>query len=344
MRLVSNPPNPYEAATFERDGEAPPAALEIYEELAKSALSRNDSPDVGFTWSVNPYRGCFHACAYCYARPSHQYLGFGAGTDFDRRIVVKTNIAERLREAFARRSWKGETVVFSGNTDCYQPLEASYGLTRACLEVCARHCNPVAIITKGKLVRRDVDVLQELTRNARCVVTISVPFADDAMARQIEPGASSPTKRLESVRILAEAGVPVGVSLGPIIPGLNDEQIPQILQRAADAGAQHAFPILLRLPREVLPVFDQRLTEAFPLRASKVRNQIKATRSGRLNESEFGKRMSGSGPRWEVIEQLFEMHRKRLGIEARSAGQSHDSLPTTFRRPEAAPDQLSLGW
>ena len=170
---------------MEWEGEAPPADLRVHEELAKSALSENKSPDIGFRWSVNPYRGCFHACAYCYARPTHPYLGFGAGTDFDRQIVVKVNVVERLREAFQKRSWRRELVAFSGNTDCYQPIEAHYELTRGCLEVCVAHANPVAIITKGKLVRRDVDVLQDLHRNAGCRVAVSIPFAKDDHARAI---------------------------------------------------------------------------------------------------------------------------------------------------------------
>ena len=340
MRRVANPPNPFEDARVELDVLAPEARLEVYEEEAKSALSKNDSPDVGFTWSVNPYRGCFHACAYCYARPSHQYLGFGAGTDFDRRIVVKTNIAERLREAFERRSWKGETVVFSGNTDCYQPLEATYGLTRACLELCAEYRNPVSIITKSKLVRRDADVLAQLTEEAACVVTVSVPFADDAMARAIEPNASPPSKRLETVRILADAGVDVGVSLGPIIPGLNDDQILTILERAAEAGARHAFPILLRLPREVLPVFDARLEEAFPLRAEKVRSAIRQMRGGKLNDARFGMRMRGSGARWAIIDELFTKQARRLGLRRLSVGR--ELAVSTFRRPPQQRAQLDL--
>ncbi|MBO6936993.1 MAG: PA0069 family radical SAM protein [Deltaproteobacteria bacterium] len=340
MRRVANPPNPFHEARVELEVLAPEARLEVYEQETKSALSKNDSPDIGFTWSVNPYRGCFHACAYCYARPSHQYLGFGAGTDFDRKIVVKTNIAERLRAAFEKKSWTGETVVFSGNTDCYQPLEASYELTRACLEVCVEYRNPVSMITKSKLVRRDVDLLARLTEEAACCVTISVPFADDAMARAIEPNASPPSKRLETVRILAEAGVDVGVSLGPIIPGLNDDQILPVLERAAEAGAKHAFPILLRLPKEVRPVFEQRLEEAYPLRADKVRSAIRQMRDGKLNDARFGQRMRGSGPRWAIIEELFTKQARRLGLRRRQVGRELNV--STFRRPPKQRAQLDL--
>lgn len=332
---VANPPNPFEEAHLEWDGPPPPAELQVFEETTKTALAKNTSPDIDFTWSCNPYRGCFHACAYCYARPSHQFLGFGAGTDFDRKIVVKTNVAEQLRETFEKRSWKGERIVFSGNTDCYQPLEASYQLTRACLEVCREYRNPVQLITKSKLIRRDVELLADLHDVAMARVAISIPFVDDAMARAIEPYASPPTKRFETVRVLSEAGLPVTVSLGPVIPGLNDDQIPTILQRSAEAGAIAAFMIMVRLPQEVLPVFESRVTEAFPLRAGKVLSTISSIRGGRMNDARFGERMRGRGPRWEAIEQLFQTHRRRVGLVAPEVAEPEP----TFRRPRA---QLSL--
>src|SRR5687767_5721272 len=195
---IENPPNPW-ASTEVEYLEAPPPEmrLEVYEDHSRQVIAQNDSPDVGFRWSVNPYRGCFHACAYCYARPTHQYLGFGAGTDFDRRIVVKTNAPQLLEKAFEAPSWKGEAITFSGNTDCYQPLEAHYGITRGCLQVCASYKNPITIITKSALVRRDVDVLAELARRSACIVFLSIPFADDETARLVEPGASPPSKRLD---------------------------------------------------------------------------------------------------------------------------------------------------
>ena len=346
---VANPPNPYSSDRIEYvresewDPELPVAKLDVFEEEAKSALSKNTSPDVGFTWSVNPYRGCFHGCAYCYARPTHQYLGHGAGTDFERKLIVKTNIAECLRKHFDKRSWAGETIVFSGNTDCYQPIEGRYGLTRACLELCAEYRNPVCVITKSKLVARDVDVLQELHEFARCHVTFSVPFIDGAMARAIEPNAPSPRARLAAMKTLADAGIPVGLSLGPIIPGLSEEQIPAILEAARDAGASWAFGILLRLPREVLPVFDERLQANFPMRAKKVRSALEEMRLGNVQEARFGQRMRGHGPRWQTIERLFELHRKRLGLVLREPAFVMDgSAPTTFRRPETPKAQLTL--
>jgi len=314
-RPRDNPPNRFHEAHIDWDGEPPPADLCVHEEQAKSALSENRSPDVGFRWSVNPYRGCFHGCAYCYARPTHPYLGFGAGTDFERQIVVKVNIVERLRAALRKRSWKRELVAFSGNTDCYQPIEAHYQLTRGCLEACAAHETPVTIITKGKLVRRDIDVLQDLHRRSACRVALSIPFARDDQARAIEPFASPPSKRFETLRLLSDAGIDTTVAVAPIIPGLNDEQIPEILTRARDAGANSAFKILLRLPREVGPIFEARLTETLPMRRAKVMSALADTRSGLTSDSRFGSRMVGQGPRWALIEQLFSRQCERLGLE-----------------------------
>jgi DNA repair photolyase len=326
--------------------EPPEAELEIHEEHATSILAENDSPDVGFRWSLNPYRGCFHACSYCYARPSHQWLGFGAGTDFERKIVVKTNAPELLRAQFMKPSWKGELIAFSGDTDCYQPLEASYALTRRCLEICAEVRNPVGLITKSAVIRRDVDLLARLAREARLRVTLSIPFAHDDVARKIEPGASSPARRFDTLRILSDAGIPTGVAIAPIIPGLNDPDIPEILERAYEAGARSAFMILVRLPREVLPVFRERInTELAPERVRKIEHAIEELRGGdgRMNDSRFGSRFRGQGERWRAIEALFELHRRRLGYdkgnESEREGHWDQDAVTTFRRPT---NQLGL--
>lgn len=332
-RSIENPPNRFHATELEWEGEAPLAELVPIEERAKSILSENSSPDIGFRWSINPYRGCYHGCAYCYARPSHQYLGHGAGTDFERKIVVKVNAIELLEEALRRRSWLGERIVFSGNTDCYQPLEARYRLTRGLLETCLAYKNPVSVITKGALIRRDLDVLAALAQRARCSVTMSIAFARDEDARAIEPWASPPSKRFETMRILAEAGIPVGVSLAPLIPGLNDHDCAELLERAKEAGASHAFTVLLRLPNEVLPVFDARLAEAFPRRHAKVMNAVREMRNGKMYESEWGQRQIGRGERWKVLEQLFVVHARRLGL-LEDALMSSDEAPSTFERPE----------
>lgn len=332
-RPVSNPPNPWSTTDVEWLGEPPPATLAVFEEEARSFLSENKSPDLPFRWSANPYRGCLHACAYCYARPSHQYLGWGAGTDFDRKIVVKVNAPEVLRAELSRRSWTGESISFSGITDCYQPLEATYRVTRRCLEVCLEFRNPVAIITKGALIRRDVDLLARLAREARASVFVSIPFASDETARKIEPYASRVSHRFDALRELSEAGVPTGVGIAPVIPGLSDTDIPEILERAYEAGARRAFMGLLRLPREVLPVFDERLESAFPERAKKVKNGILEVRGGAMNSSEFGARMRGEGVRWKMIEGLFEAKCKKLGMNARDVGEFDEVAATTFRRP-----------
>lgn len=332
IRPVSNPPNPWDSTHVEWLGEPPEARLEVFEEEARSALAENESPDVGFRWSLNPYRGCFHACSYCFARSSHEYLGFGAGTDFDRKIVVKVNAPEMLRRQFLRRSWTGEAIAFSGNTDCYQPLEAVYELTRRCLEICAEFRNPIAIITKGALVRRDIGLLARMARLTSVSVNLSIPFSDDAMSRAIEPNASLPSQRFETLRLLSEAGIRTGVAVAPIIPGLNDGQIAQVLERARAAGATGSFMQLVRLAGHTLPVFRERLEQAFPDRAARVWSAISQTRGGKLNESEFGKRMHGVGPRWEAIESLFEAQCRRLGFNEERTGSHHAN---TFRRPRA---------
>lgn len=316
-------------------GEPPNAPLHVYEEHARSIVNQVESPDVGMDWSLNPYRGCQHACAYCYARPSHQYWGFGAGTDFDRNIVVKVNAPALLRQHFEKRSWKGESITFSGNTDCYQPLEVSYRLTRACLEVCLEYRNPAHVITKSALVRRDIPLLAELSRKARLGVTVSVPFADDSMGRAIEPFASSCSSRFETIRHLASAGVPTSVNVAPIIPGLNDTQIVEVLERAKAAGATRAGMILVRLPKEVLPVFLERLETAFPERAGKVKRAILEVRGGKMNDADFGARMEGKGPRWDAVTSLFELTARRLGLSTWGGGRDTREEATTFRRPTA---------
>lgn len=336
MKYVANPPNPWATHHVEWIGEPPEAELQVYEERAKSIVSKNSSPDVPFSFGINPYRGCFHGCAYCYARPTHQYLDFGAGTDFERRIVVKTNAAELLRDAFMARSWTGETLAFSGVTDCYQPIEASYGLTRACLEVCAEFRNPVAVITKGSLIRRDLDLLQRLHEEALLMVWVSIPFADDALGRAIEPYASTISQRFKTLRILADAGLRVGVSVSPLIPGLSDAEMPQVLAKAAECGAERAFMIPLRLPAEVGPIFEARLREALPDRADRVLHAVEEIRGGQRNDSRFGQRMTGQGPRWEAIRQLFHATCRRYGLNAREQQRPEE---TTFRRPTT---QLSL--
>lgn len=341
-RPISNPTNPWDTTAVEYLEEIPPATLEVHEDHSREVLGRNDSPDVGFSWSVNPYRGCLHACAYCYARPYHEYLGFGAGTDFETRIVVKPRAAELLRDAFERKSWKGETVAFSGVTDCYQPLEASLRLTRACLEVCAEYRNPVGIITKGPLIERDLDVLQTLAQQARLTVCITLPFHDEQVARAMEPHVASPRRRLLTMERLAAAGIDVSVAVAPVIPGLNDEDLVRVLTAAREAGATRAFSTLLRLPGPVAAVFEQRLREKLPLRAERVLHRIRETRGGELNDSRFGVRMRGEGLYAQSIHQLFSTTARRLGLDTAWPRREEAEEPSPFRRPMKPGTQLSF--
>ncbi|OQW34764.1 MAG: radical SAM protein [Nitrospira sp. SG-bin1] len=336
MRQISNPPNPFESRHRDLLEPAGTATLSLYADDSREILSRNDSPDLPFRWSVNPYRGCFHACAYCYARPSHEYWGFGAGTDFESKIVVKEEAPRLLRRAFEKPSWKGELIVFSGNTDCYQPLEAEYGLTRACLEVCAEYRNPVAIITKGSLVVRDLDVLVRSHREAWVVVYFSIPFSSDDVARKVEPHVPSIIKRFSTMKALSDAGIPTGLSIAPVIPGLNEDDIPELLERAYDAGARTATYSLLRLAGSLEPVFLDRIGEAFPDRLGKITNRLREIRGGVLTESRFFKRQTGQGPYWKLIEQLFLLAKRRAGFP----DDDMTAIPQTFRRPGV--EQVSL--
>ena len=337
-RPVSNPPNPWDATTIDWLGEPPPALPHVYADATREILSRNDSPDIPYTYSVNPYRGCAHACAYCYARPTHEYLGFGAGTDFDTRIVAKLRAPELLRRAFERASWTGEPIAFSGNTDAWQPLEASLRLTRGCLEVCAEFRNPVMVTTKAPLVERDLDLLAALARLGAASASITLPFLDATRARALEPWAASPERRLETIRRLAAAGIPVGVSVAPVIPGLNDEEIPRVLAAAREAGATRAHWLLLRLPGPVKEVFEERLRAGIPERAERVLHRTRETRGGKLYDARYGVRGRGEGEYARSIASLFEASASRLGFEpGEQAGES------PFRRPRPQLDLFAAG-
>ena len=334
MRYLENPPNPWLSTHVEWIGEPPEAKLEVFEEEAtRSIITHNDSPDVGFDYSVNVYRGCTHACAYCFSRPTHEYLGFGAGTDFERKIVVKIHAAELLRRELMRPSWRGDTLVFSFTSDPYVPLEAHYRLTRKCFEVCLEFRNPVSVVTKSALVRRDLDLLVELHRQAAVEVFFTIPFNDAETARALEPLAPAPEHRFAAMRLLADAGITVGLGIAPVIPTLNDPHIPQLLQRARDAGARTAFMGLLRLPGNVAPYFEQRLRERLPTKADRVLNRLRELRGGKLNNSEFGARMRGQGEYWRMIEQSFRLHCQRLGFNQQTEHVYPTTRLNTFRRP-----------
>ena len=314
IKLVDNPPNPY-ISECRQWLEPPPAAkVEVYEENARSIITENESPDIPFTYSVNPYRGCQHACAYCYARPYHEFLDMGAGTDFETKLVVKVNAAKLLAKELGRPKMRGQSLTFSGVTDCYQPLEAVYKVTRACLEVCLDFRTPISIVTKSYLVMRDAHLLASLQRAAGAVVYQSIPYADDKLARAIEPQTPPPSKRFEAMRRLSAAGVPVGVMVSPIIPGLNDQEIPEVLRRAAEAGARSASYIPLRLPGSVAEVFESRLRSALPMRADRVMNRLREMRGNKVNEGRFGYRMKGEGTYWRSIQSLFAVSAARFGL------------------------------
>ena len=323
-RPVSNPPNPWLSGHVEWLGPPPAARLEVFEDQSREILSRNDSPDVGFTWSANPYRGCQHACAYCYARPYHEYLGYGAGTDFDTKVVVKPRAPELLRKAFARRTWRGETVAFAGATDAWQPLEAAYRLTRGCLEVCLEHRNPVCVVTKAALLERDLDLLVALQREAGCAVSVSVPWLDVEVARRLEPLAPSPARRIGTLARLVEAGLDPTVLVAPTVPGLDDE-LPRVLAAAAAVGVRRAGWQLLRLPGPVAGIFAERLREALPERAGRILQLVRESRGGTLDDPRFHSRFRGEGPYAEAIAQVFRLTARRLGL--------HVATPSAVRHP-----------
>jgi DNA repair photolyase len=277
----------------------------------------------------------------CYARPSHEYLSFGAGTDFEKKIVMKPDAPALLREAFDKKSWKGELVVFSGVTDCYQPLEGKMGLTRGCLEVCLEYKNPVGLITKSPIIERDIDLLSALAKEASVRVSVSIPFWKKDIAKAMEPYVTTPERRMKIVERLAAAGIPVGVSVSPIVPGLNDEDVGEVLQHAKDAGATHAFYVLLRLPGAVANVFEERLRKELPLRADKVMNRIRETRGGKVYDTRWSARQTGEGVYAEMIATLFEKTAKRLGL--RSDEMVLQTVRDTFRRPDRT-GQTSFGF
>ena len=318
-------------------GDAPPT--ELFRDHSKTILSRNDSPDIGFEYSLNPYRGCEHGCIYCYARPTHEYLGFSAGLDFESRILVKERAPELLRTALLSPRWKPQVIVLSGVTDPYQPIERKLRITRRCLEVLADFRNPVAIITKNHLVTRDLDLLMELNRFQACGVYLSITSVSASLSARMEPRASTPRRRFEALRELSAAGIPCGVMAAPIIPGLNDDQIPAILEAAAEAGASRAGYILVRLPHGLRELFSDWLATHFPDRRDRVLNRLREARDGNLNDPRFHHRMKGGGKYAEQIGRLFETVRRRVGLGGGGNGRTASPSTAAFRR---RPDQRSL--
>ena len=297
--------------------EQPQGGTQYFRDETKSVITRNNSPDVGFETSLNPYRGCEHGCIYCYARPTHEYLGFSAGLDFESKIMVKTSAPELLRAELESPWWQPQTLVLSGVTDPYQPVERKLGITRGCLEVLARFRNPVAIITKNRLVTRDVDLLRDLAAYNGVAVNISVTSLDSNLQRVLEPRTSSPQARLDVIRQLRSAGIPTGVMVAPIIPGLTDHEVPKIMDACAKAGAQFAGYTIVRLPWAVAPLFEHWLEEHFPERKEKVLGRIRHLRENRLNNSQWHTRMTGEGIFAEQIASMFAISCRRNRICAR---------------------------
>ena len=314
-----NPPNRFERIHVDRRGwldpDDPPPQTELLEDATRSILAFNQSPDVGFDVGLNPYRGCSHGCAYCYARPTHEYLGFSAGLDFETKILVKRKAPELLRRALSSKRWKPQVIGMSGNTDPYQPAERRLRITRRCLEVLDDFKNPVGIVTKSYLVTRDVDLLGSLARHEAAAVVVSITSLDPETQRSMEPRASIPARRLGAIRVLADAGIPVGVNVAPIVPGLTDHEMPEILEAAAEAGASFANYIVLRLPHGVKEIFSEWLSQHVPDRKDKVLNRVRELRGGKLYDARYAVRGRGEGPWAEHIRTLFRVTRDRLGLE-----------------------------
>lgn len=319
-----NPPNRFERLHVERDPDAdltdeerPNPRTQFFFDATESILSKNDSPDIPFTYSVNPYRGCEHGCAYCYARSYHDYLGWSAGIDFETKILVKLRAPALLRAALSSPRWEPQSITFSGATDCYQPAERHFKLTRGCLEVCLEFRNPVALITKNALITRDRDLLGQLAGHGAAVAFVSVTSLDSELAGKLEPRAARPQHRLHAIRELAAAGIPVGVMVAPIIPGLTDHEMPAILAAAAEAGATTAGYTIMRLPLAVKDVFLRWLEDHAPGKKDRVLSRVRDMRGGKLNVSDWGERMRGEGIFAEQTRELFAVAARRAGLASR---------------------------
>lgn len=338
---LSNREGRYEPTRVEYDAEPdapPPLPTTVTEDRTRSIIATNDSPDVGFDQSINPYRGCEHGCVYCFARPTHAWLGLSPGLDFETKLFSKPDAAGLLREELARPGYVCRTIALGANTDAYQPVERDLGITRGVLEVLAEHRHPVIVITKSDLVLRDLDLLEAMARQRCAAVMVSITTLDRTLARRMEPRAAVPGRRLEAVRRLTEAGVPVGVLVAPVIPGLNDAELESILEAAAAAGAVSAGYVLLRLPLEIKDLFREWLETHYALKADRVLALIREMRGGRLYDARFGRRMSGEGVHADLLRRRFEVALRRLSLR-------HRTLPldtALFRVPPRPGDQGSL--
>jgi DNA repair photolyase len=318
--------------------EVRPLETIVTPELAKSVISTNQSPDISFDQSINPYRGCEHGCIYCYARPNHAYVGLSPGLDFETKLFVKANAAELLEAEFSKASYKPQTIMLGGVTDIYQPIERGYGVTRALLEVMERWRHPVALITKSQLVMRDIDILARLAERDLARAAVSITTLDRHIARVMEPRAATPQRRLEAVRVLTQAGVPTTVMMAPIVPAITDNEIEAVLQACAEVGASAAGYVVLRLPLEIKDLFREWLAEHFPDRAARVMSLVRSMRNGRDYDPEWGKRQKGEGPYAKLIADRFVAARRRFGLDKPSLPLDH----TQFRRPLVTGGQQDL--
>ena len=336
-----NTANRFERIAYERDNdseapESPQITTEYYKDTSRSIITTNDSPDVPFEASLNVYRGCEHGCVYCFARPTHEYLGLSSGLDFESRIFVKEDAPLLLRKELAKKSWKPQILVVSSVTDCYQPIERKLGVTRRCLEVLLDFRNPVSMITKNRLITRDIDLFKQMNEYHGIAVNISITTLDADLARVMEPRASSPAHRLAAVEELSRAGIPVNVLVAPVVPGLTDHEMPSIIKRARQAGARSAGYVVLRLPYAVKDLFVQWLEDYFPDRKNKILNRIRSLRGGKLYDPTWGKRMRGEGIFADEIRRLFEISIRKAGMNKRST-----TLSTTAFR-NAGDQQIML--
>lgn len=347
---VSNATGRFEATVREAvadgwdfvDPDLPPLRTTVTTELPKTMISTNRSPDIPFDKSINPYRGCEHGCVYCYARPTHAYLGMSPGLDFETRLVVKAGAAERLERELRRPGYRPSPIMLGANTDPYQPIERTHGATRSILEVLAAFNHPVLIATKSALVARDLDILAPMAAKGLAAVGVSVTTLDGALARTLEPRAATPSRRLDTIRRLADAGVPMTVLASPMIPALNDHELEAILEAAHGAGATGAAYILLRLPLELKAVFSEWLEAHAPDRARHVLNRLRESRDGQLYVSDFASRMKGRGVHADLLKQRFRLACRKFGLDGLGEGLSRSLDLTRFAAPPKAGDQMSL--
>jgi len=333
---------PFDDGWTPEEKDAAELQTSVTEERARSIISRNDSPDIGFSQSINPYRGCEHGCVYCYARPSHAYLELSPGLDFETKLFAKTNAAELLRTELSKPGYAPSPIAIGANTDCYQPIERKFRITRQIVEILAECEHPFTMVTKSALVERDLDLLAPMAKKNLVKVFVSIGSLDRALARKLEPRAASPQRRMDVLRNLAQAGVPCGVMVAALIPGLNDKTLEEVLEAAAAAGAAEAAYVIMRLPNELKELFKEWLAAHYPERAGHVISIVRQMRGGRDNDPRFGSRMTGTGIFAELIEKRFDIACRRFGLNGHGAGRKPPSLDCSRFRPPCAAGQMSL--